>query len=151
MGARHQSAVVRQAVRARLRRNGQLGQDGSRPPAPGRRRRRYDTPLPRGLRAHHGAVVRGIHDASVVSSSNGSQDVLYALRREGADADSVFHTETDLGGADAVVLPGGFAHGDYLRTGAIARFSPVMDSVRALADGGAPVLGICNGFQILAE
>jgi phosphoribosylformylglycinamidine synthase len=56
-----------------------------------------------------------------------------------------------LNGADAVVLPGGFAHGDYLRTGAIARFSPVMDAVRALAEAGAPVLGICNGFQILAE
>ena len=76
---------------------------------------------------------------------------MYALRREGADADYVFHTETDLGGADAVVLPGGFAHGDYLRTGAIARFSPVMDSGRALAEDGSPVLGICNGFQILAE
>ena len=87
----------------------------------------------------------------VFPGSNCEQDVLYALRREGADADYVFHTETDLGGADAVVLPGGFAHGDYLRTGAIARFSPVMNSVRALAEAGSPVLGICNGFQILAE
>jgi phosphoribosylformylglycinamidine synthase len=88
---------------------------------------------------------------AVFPGSNCEQDVLYALRREGADADYVFHTETDLGGADAVVLPGGFAHGDYLRTGAIARFSPVMEAVRALADAGSPVLGICNGFQILTE
>jgi phosphoribosylformylglycinamidine synthase len=87
----------------------------------------------------------------VFPGSNCEQDVLYALRREGGDAEYVFHTETDLGAADAVVLPGGFAHGDYLRTGAIARFSPVMDAVRAMADRGAPVLGICNGFQILAE
>jgi phosphoribosylformylglycinamidine synthase subunit PurQ / glutaminase len=77
--------------------------------------------------------------------------VLYAVRREGADADYVWHGDDNVGGADAVVLPGGFAHGDYLRTGAIARFSPVMEAVRSLADGGAPVLGICNGFQILAE
>ena len=87
----------------------------------------------------------------VFPGSNCEQDVLYALLREGADADYVFHTEADLAGAQAVVLPGGFAHGDYLRTGAIARFSPVMDSVRALAQAGSPVLGICNGFQILAE
>jgi phosphoribosylformylglycinamidine synthase I len=87
----------------------------------------------------------------VFPGSNCEQDVVYALRREGADADYVFHTETDLRGADAVVLPGGFAHGDYLRTGAIARFSPVMDSVRSMAERGDPVLGICNGFQILAE
>jgi len=76
---------------------------------------------------------------------------VHALRAEGADADYAWHGDDDLGGADAVVLPGGFAHGDYLRTGAIARFSPVMDAVRALADTAKPVLGICNGFQILAE
>jgi phosphoribosylformylglycinamidine synthase len=73
------------------------------------------------------------------------------VRREGADADYAWHGDDSLSGADAVVLPGGFAHGDYLRSGAIARFSPVMDAVRAMADEGAPVLGICNGFQILAE
>ncbi|HYZ93055.1 MAG TPA: phosphoribosylformylglycinamidine synthase subunit PurQ [Actinomycetota bacterium] len=83
--------------------------------------------------------------------SNCEQDVVHALRGEGADADYAWHGDSDLGGADAVVLPGGFAHGDYLRTGAIARFSPVMDAVRSLAEQGAPVLGICNGFQILAE
>lgn len=83
--------------------------------------------------------------------SNCEQDVRYALRREGADADYAWHGDADLDGADAVVVPGGFAHGDYLRTGAIARFSPVMDAVASLAADGAPVLGICNGFQVLAE
>ncbi len=87
----------------------------------------------------------------VFPGSNCEQDVVHALRREGADADYAWHGDSSLGGADAVVLPGGFAHGDYLRTGAIARFSPVMEAVRALADDGKPVLGICNGFQILAE
>ena len=69
----------------------------------------------------------------------------------GWDARLVWHTETDLGDADAVVLPGGFAHGDHLRTGAIARFSPVMQAVEAFAEAGGPVLGSCNGFQILTE
>jgi phosphoribosylformylglycinamidine synthase I len=69
----------------------------------------------------------------------------------GWEADLVWHTETDLGAADAVVLPGGFAHGDHLRTGAIARFSPVMRSVEAFAAAGGPVVGSCNGFQILTE
>jgi phosphoribosylformylglycinamidine synthase len=63
----------------------------------------------------------------------------------------VWHKDTSLAGADVVILPGGFAHGDYLRTGAIARFSPVMSSVKAFADAGGPVLGVCNGFQILLE
>ncbi|MDQ2853839.1 MAG: phosphoribosylformylglycinamidine synthase subunit PurQ [Chloroflexota bacterium] len=67
------------------------------------------------------------------------------------DVRLVWHTQTDLGDADAVVLPGGFAHGDYLRTGAIARFSPVMQAVEAFAAAGGPVLGSCNGFQILTE
>ena len=69
----------------------------------------------------------------------------------GQEAEFVWHKETDLGGADAVILPGGFAHGDYLRTGAIARFSPVMTAVQAFADRGGPVIGICNGFQMLLE
>jgi len=63
----------------------------------------------------------------------------------------VWHKETALDGVDAVILPGGFSHGDYLRTGALARFSPVMNAVKAFADRGGPVLGICNGFQILQE
>jgi len=66
-------------------------------------------------------------------------------------AELVWHKDTDLKGADAVVLPGGFAHGDYLRTGAMARFSPIMREVRAFADRGGPVIGICNGFQVLLE
>ena len=73
------------------------------------------------------------------------------MRREGADADYVWHGDRSIGGAEAVIFPGGFAHGDYLRTGAIARFSPVKDAVRAHAEAGRPVLGNCTGFQILAE
>ena len=69
----------------------------------------------------------------------------------GQDVSMVWHKETSLGSADAVILPGGFSHGDYLRTGAIARFSPIMSAVKAFADRGGPVLGICNGFQILQE
>ena len=83
--------------------------------------------------------------------SNCDADTLRAVTRGGADGYYVWHRETSLQGADAVVLPGGFAYGDYLRAGAIARFSPVMAAVRELADAGGPVLGICNGFQVLCE
>jgi phosphoribosylformylglycinamidine synthase I len=69
----------------------------------------------------------------------------------GQDAHFLWHKDSDLQGAEAIVVPGGFAYGDYLRTGAIARFSPVMNSVKAFADKGGRVLGICNGFQILQE
>ena len=69
----------------------------------------------------------------------------------GWEARLVWHTETDLVAPDAVILPGGFAHGDHLRTGAIARFSPIMSAVEAFASAGGPVIGSCNGFQILAE
>jgi len=69
----------------------------------------------------------------------------------GCEADYIWHHERDLKGADAVILPGGFAYGDYLRAGALARFSPVMETVAAFAKDGGPVLGICNGFQVLLE
>ena len=69
----------------------------------------------------------------------------------GAEAYFVWHREEDLGNPDAVILPGGFSYGDYLRAGAIARFSPIMDQVIAFAEAGGPVLGICNGFQVLCE
>ncbi|MCC7125543.1 MAG: phosphoribosylformylglycinamidine synthase subunit PurQ [Acidobacteria bacterium] len=88
----------------------------------------------------------------VFPGSNSDVDAFYAASRVvRADAALVWHKDTDLGGADAVILPGGFAHGDYLRTGAIARFSPIMAAVKDFADRGGPVLGICNGFQVLLE
>ena len=89
---------------------------------------------------------------AVFPGSNCDHDAYHAVKHVlGQDAEFVWHKETSLRGADAVILPGGFSHGDYLRTGAIARFSPVMDAVRAFAEAGGPVLGICNGFQILLE
>ena len=83
--------------------------------------------------------------------SNCELDVVEALGDLGGQAELLWHGDADLRQVDAVVLPGGFAHGDYLRPGAIARFSPVMDAVRAHAAAGGPVVGICNGFQVLAE
>jgi phosphoribosylformylglycinamidine synthase I len=77
-------------------------------------------------------------------------DALHACRQF-ADAELLWHHESDLRGADAVVVPGGFSYGDYLRAGAIARFSPVMEAVAEFARDGGPVLGICNGFQVLCE
>jgi phosphoribosylformylglycinamidine synthase subunit PurQ / glutaminase len=83
--------------------------------------------------------------------SNCDFDTLRAAERYGAEAHFVWHRETELRGADVVILPGGFSYGDYLRSGAIARFSPVMQAVREHAAAGGAVLGICNGFQILCE
>lgn len=87
----------------------------------------------------------------VFPGSNCEHDAVHAVRALGGDAELVWHRDTDLSGFDGVILPGGFAHGDALRTGAIARFSPVMSEVVRLAGTGRPVLGICNGFQILCE
>ena len=87
----------------------------------------------------------------VFPGTNCERDCERALRGLGASTRLVWHTEKELDDFDCVVLPGGFAHGDYLRTGAIARFSPIMEAVRAHADRGGLVLGICNGFQILCE
>jgi phosphoribosylformylglycinamidine synthase I len=85
-------------------------------------------------------------------ASNCDQDALHVLRNVlGHSARFVWHKETSLGEADAVIVPGGFSYGDYLRCGAIARFSPVMQAVQAFAANGGPVLGICNGFQVLCE
>ena len=88
----------------------------------------------------------------VFPGSNCEGDVLYALRDVcDQEAELVWHKETSLDGFDAALLPGGFAHGDYLRPGAIARFSPIMKSVVSMAEAGKPVIGICNGFQVLME
>ena len=88
----------------------------------------------------------------VFPGSNCDHDAYHAVKHVlGQDAAFVWHKETGLGGADVVILPGGFSHGDYLRTGAIARFSAVMAEVIRFSEAGGPVLGICNGFQILLE
>jgi len=88
----------------------------------------------------------------VFPGSNCDEDAYHAATAVfGQEAEYLWHKDTDLKGADVLILPGGFAHGDYLRTGAMARFSPIMDAVRAFAGRGGPVLGICNGFQILLE
>jgi phosphoribosylformylglycinamidine synthase I len=83
--------------------------------------------------------------------SNCEQDVVEAVGDLGGEGRILWHGDASLGGVDAVVIPGGFAHGDYLRPGAIARFSPIMEGVRRFADQGGPVVGICNGFQVLTE
>lgn len=79
------------------------------------------------------------------------RDALRAVTSMGGEGVALWHAEHDLHGVDAVILPGGFSYGDYLRTGALARFANVMDEIRVFADGGGPVVGICNGFQILCE
>jgi phosphoribosylformylglycinamidine synthase subunit PurQ / glutaminase len=87
----------------------------------------------------------------VFPGTNCEHDVVQAVERVGGSGVLVWHDETRLGAVDAIVLPGGFAHGDYLRPGALARFSPVMEAVRDFARSGGPVVGICNGFQVLSE
>jgi phosphoribosylformylglycinamidine synthase len=83
--------------------------------------------------------------------TNCELDVMWAAEQLGARAELLWHGDASIKGVDAVVLPGGFAHGDYLRTGALARFSPVMTAVTEFAGAGGPVVGICNGFQVLTE
>ncbi len=88
----------------------------------------------------------------VFPGSNCDHDAYHVAKHVfGQQADFVWHKDVDLKGADVVILPGGFSHGDYLRSGAIARFSPVMDAVKAFAARGGPVVGFCNGFQVLLE
>lgn len=87
----------------------------------------------------------------VFPGTNCEHDAVAAVEMLGGSARLVFHTESSLDGLDAVILPGGFAHGDYLRPGAIARFSPIMEAVSTFAADGGPVIGICNGFQVLCE
>ncbi|HYN35899.1 MAG TPA: phosphoribosylformylglycinamidine synthase subunit PurQ [Actinomycetota bacterium] len=87
----------------------------------------------------------------VFPGSNCEQDVVRAFNNLGASAETIWHDDKSLGDAEIVVLPGGFAHGDYLRTGALARFSPIMEAVREHAESGGLVAGICNGFQVLCE
>jgi len=97
-------------------------------------------------------VSRGPRLAVAVFPGTWSErDFVHVADLLGWEARLVWHADAELGDADAVVLPGGFAHGDHLRTGAIARFSPVMGAVEAFAERGGPVLGSCNGFQILCE
>ena len=87
----------------------------------------------------------------IFPGSNCEHDVAEAAAAAGMEARMLWHADTAVGDVDAVVLPGGFAHGDYLRPGAIARFSPVMAAVTEFAQAGGPVVGICNGFQVLTE
>ncbi len=88
----------------------------------------------------------------VFPGSNCDHDAYFAVKKVlGYQAEFLWHKEKDLKGSDVIILPGGFSYGDYLRTGAIARFSPIMDSVHKFAEDGGIVIGICNGFQILLE
>ena len=87
----------------------------------------------------------------VFPGTNCEHDAVTAVDALGGEGRLLFHADTSLGDLDGLILPGGFAHGDYLRPGAIARFSPIMEAVRAFAEAGGPVVGICNGFQVLCE
>jgi phosphoribosylformylglycinamidine synthase len=83
--------------------------------------------------------------------TNCELDAMYAMEQLGASAEVLWHGDDNVRGVDAIIIPGGFAHGDYLRTGALARFAPVMHAVEQFAASGGPVVGICNGFQVLCE
>jgi phosphoribosylformylglycinamidine synthase I len=87
----------------------------------------------------------------IFPGTNCEFDVVEAIGEVGGEATLLWHGDTNVGAVDAVVVPGGFAHGDYLRPGAIARFSPMMEAVTQFANDGGPVVGICNGFQVLTE
>tara|TARA_B100001971_G_scaffold160480_2_gene150455 strand:+ start:9952 stop:10617 length:666 start_codon:yes stop_codon:yes gene_type:complete len=95
--------------------------------------------------------VSGVVGVVVFPGSNCEMDCVESVSHLGGEGRLLWHGDEDLGGVDAVIVPGGFAHGDYLRPGAIARFSPVMTAVTRFAAAGGPVVGICNGFQILTE
>ena len=88
---------------------------------------------------------------TVFPGSNCDRDALHAIERAGAEPVELWHADADLKGVDAVVVPGGFSYGDYLRPGAIARFAKVMAPLEEFANSGGPVLGVCNGFQVLTE
>jgi phosphoribosylformylglycinamidine synthase subunit PurQ / glutaminase len=88
---------------------------------------------------------------TVFPGSNCDRDALYAIERAGAEPVELWHADADLKGVDAVVVPGGFSYGDYLRPGAIARFAKVMGPLEEFAKSGGPVIGVCNGFQVLTE
>src|SRR5262249_19727155 len=106
-------------------------------------------PRYRGLRGDDRVSVRiGV---VLFPGTNCELDVVHAVEQLGGAAEMLWHGDSTTKRVDAVVVPGGFAHGDYLRTGAIARFSPVMAAVSEHAAGGGPVVGICNGFQVLCE
>ncbi len=87
----------------------------------------------------------------IFPGSNCDQDAYYAVKTLGKDVDYIWHASTDVSGFDCIILPGGFSYGDYLRTGAVAKFSPVMNAIKDFAAKGGRVIGICNGFQILCE
>ena len=88
---------------------------------------------------------------TIFPGSNCDRDALYAVERMGAEPVELWHADADLKGSDAVIVPGGFSYGDYLRPGAIARFAKVMAALEDFARSGGPVLGVCNGFQVLTE
>src|SRR6202008_3769123 len=103
----------------------------------------------RGLRVRVGAGPLSARGGVVqFPGTNCELDVMWAIGQLGGEAELCWHSDATVNGADAVFVPGGFAHGDYLRTGALARFSPVMESVFEFAASGGPVVGICNGFQV---